>query len=31
MKIVDLNADGAMEIVVTAYEQNSVYIFEWNH
>ena len=30
MKIRDLNDDGAMEIVITAYEQNSVFIFEWN-
>jgi hypothetical protein len=30
MKIVDLDGDGGNEIVVTSYEQNAVYVYEWN-
>jgi hypothetical protein len=29
MKVQDLNGDGTTEIVVTCYEQNSVFVFEW--
>ena len=29
MKIQDLNGDEGMEIVITAYEENSVYVFEY--
>jgi hypothetical protein len=30
MKVVDIDGDGNAEIVVTGYEANAVYVYEWN-